>query len=482
MKAAYLLENLQGLNYTFHGSGDENIFELCIISRHDTVLPKCTSFNETLFLADILDMPKINDSSACILFLPKSGLSQCYQKLVQILMRDYRRNAALIQLHDALSSVTPLPKLVELCHQVMQNPVWFLDRHFQVISYSVPGKRRILFPETLKRKADHLDGVPAIINANENFPTRHLLAPLLENGIPSGYILVFETNNTFSDTIDISYAVRVCTSLAAYTSAEFAAFHSSPIEQFILNILSEHLTSSAAISQQVKNLNFPESEKYYVLSIDQGNDYSSIYLKNELRTILNQDIYEFEHYYIALIGCKMPEILYADAYPELLSFLKEKSLFSGLSNAFFDLTGLKAAYEQSKKAIPLRKRYSDNTYFARYEDLILGHLLEIANENGMSVLSFCHPFVTRVYEYDKTHETEYLKTLAAYVFNFRNLQKTADVLYIHRNTAYHRINNLKEMFGIDFENPRLYFKLYTSVTIYNYLGALDTASLFGPFI
>ncbi len=248
LKTAYLLEKIHSFKFTFHGSEDEDVYGVCILNY--AAFPEDLPSGGTLYLAAIEEIAQFSNLSACILFIPALHLSQCYQQIIQIIMQEYKRNAALVRLYDAFSAATTLPKLVEICHQVMQNPVWFLDRTFHIISYSCPGKRRILFPEILKRKAEHLDHNPVIMNANENFPTRHLLAPIYEDGIPGGYLLVFEKDNLFSDAIDMNYAAKICNALESYKNSELLSYRSSPMEQFILNILSGNLTNSAAITQQ----------------------------------------------------------------------------------------------------------------------------------------------------------------------------------------------------------------------------------------
>lgn len=478
LKASNLLKLIKNTEYTFLGREDADIYEVQLLST--TSDPASASCNTgILYLADILEISNYTDYPVCILFLPKPYLPDHYRRIQQLITQDYKRNVTISKLHSALSCNADLPTLVEICHHVMQNPVWFLDKNLQIISFSVPGKRKILFPDALSRRLENLDDTPIIFNANENFPYRHIIAPLTENSLNNGYILVFEIDNDFSDMIDIDYAIQISSLISKYVSSDTLIYRSSPTEQFILDILQKQL-SPVTIKQQIQNLHFQESEQYYALIIDQGSTTSSIYIKNELKKLLNQDVYELSHYYIVILGCKASTILSEADFPDLLKFLKEHNLYAGLSNGFFELSTLPQAYSQSKIAISLRKRFSTSTYLARYEDLMLIHLLDIANENGISVLSYCHPSTLLLYEYDKAHSTELLETLGAYVYNYCNLQQTADALFIHRNTAYHRINTIKELVNLDFDNPRLLMKLWISTTVFTYLKILDGVKIFGP--
>jgi purine catabolism regulator len=55
-------------------------------------------------------------------------------------------------------------------------------------------------------------------------------------------------------------------------------------------------------------------------------------------------------------------------------------------------------------------------------------------------------------EYDFRNGTEYLKTLKVYFECNRNIEQTADLLFIHKNTAFYRVKRLQELFSIDFQN------------------------------
>jgi len=475
LQALYLIQTACQGDYRYSGSLEAYIYEIRLWDPFVSV----SGDNGILYLADSLEDSRADNSSVNILYLPKTSLLKCNQEMNRLIAQDYRRNVAFIDLCNGLSVNLSISRLVSIAHSIMQNPVWLTDCNFQIIAHSVPGRQKVLFPQILQQRAKQLDGYPTIINKNENFPTRHILAPINIDNLTTGYILVFEEENDFKEREDLEFASQTGTLMGKYLNSNSLIFHSSPIEQFILNILQKN-SDSETIQQQMLNLQFEEHEKYYLLVIDQGPTHSSIYIKNELRKILKLDVYEFNHYYIVLLGCFSTDILSEQDFPELVDFLKKHSMYSGLSNAFFQLSALPQTYEQGKNAIRLRKRFSDNTYFARYEDLILIHLLDIANENGISVLSFCHPSTILIWEYDREHGSEYLKTLSAYVFNYCNLQQTADTLFIHRNTVYHRINMIKDLFNIDFDNSRLFMKLRISATVFNYLNIVSGINTLGP--
>ena len=71
----------------------------------------------------------------------------------------------------------------------------------------------------------------------------------------------------------------------------------------------------------------------------------------------------------------------------------------------------------------------------------------------------------RIYEYDRKHDTEYLRTLLVYLNSRFSLSSTCNILHVHRNTVIYRIERLKSYFGINFDEPWDCFNLLLSCHI-----------------
>ena len=71
-----------------------------------------------------------------------------------------------------------------------------------------------------------------------------------------------------------------------------------------------------------------------------------------------------------------------------------------------------------------------------------------SNINEMNSMYILHPVVRKLQTYDKRNATDYGKTLQNFLECDRSLKRTADVLYLHKNTVGYRIERIKEMCGI----------------------------------
>lgn len=73
--------------------------------------------------------------------------------------------------------------------------------------------------------------------------------------------------------------------------------------------------------------------------------------------------------------------------------------------------------------------------------------------------------------YDQKHDTQYLETLRAYLDCDRHLDTTAKMLHVHKNTIVYRTKKIKELFAIDFDDPKQRFDLLYSFYLADLLAA-----------
>ena len=58
-----------------------------------------------------------------------------------------------------------------------------------------------------------------------------------------------------------------------------------------------------------------------------------------------------------------------------------------------------------------------------------------------------HPDIVRIFLYDQEHGTDLLDTLYTYLLNDSSLQKTAAVMFMHRNTVYNKLTKIEHVLG-----------------------------------
>ena len=101
------------------------------------------------------------------------------------------------------------------------------------------------------------------------------------------------------------------------------------------------------------------------------------------------------------------------------------------------------------------------------------HLIHLASDK-VELFRLCHPALKYLQEYDKKNKSDYYNTLRVFIINDRNLVRSADKLYIHRNTLVYRVNRIVGLTGIDLNNYKVKNHLLLSYDIVNYLENMSS--------
>lgn len=124
--------------------------------------------------------------------------------------------------------------------------------------------------------------------------------------------------------------------------------------------------------------------------------------------------------------------------------LETENFRVGISALFGDVKECAAYYMQAR--IALKYMSDDGSRLSYFRDTFYRYAADRITEK-LPMKAVCHPEVYKVYLYDRKHDTEYQKTLQAYLENHCNVSQTAKAMYLHRNTVIYRLDRMKELFG-----------------------------------
>ncbi len=141
----------------------------------------------------------------------------------------------------------------------------------------------------------------------------------------------------------------------------------------------------------------------------------------------------------------------------LLEFLTENGLAGGMSYLFEDITQLREHYEQAMTALSYGGGAPGLYAFA---DCAMRHMMNCFPREQLRIL--VHPALAALREHDRTSGSELYETLRIYLENERSLVKTAQALFIHRNTLLYRLEKLRQLVELDLEDPELRLHLELS--------------------
>ena len=130
---------------------------------------------------------------------------------------------------------------------------------------------------------------------------------------------------------------------------------------------------------------------------------------------------------------------------------------------------------EAQRAVRLQRATASPESATRFEDLGVYKLLADLGDVD-SVEGFERRWLGRLLDYDAAKGTKLVETVAAYVECGGNYDATADALYVHRSTLRYRLQRLREISGLDLNDPDTRFNLQLATRAWTTLRALRQGS------
>jgi DNA-binding PucR family transcriptional regulator len=138
--------------------------------------------------------------------------------------------------------------------------------------------------------------------------------------------------------------------------------------------------------------------------------------------------------------------------------LATNQLTGVLSNCFSDLLEIRKYYDQTLRIFELKQIIPEQKFIYLYSDYMFYHIGQIISEK-YDLKDFYHPAITKMLQYDRDNQSNFIETLREYLLNIDNPTLCSKHLFIHKNTFFYRMNKIKELFHIDLSNGEVRLKL-----------------------
>lgn len=149
-------------------------------------------------------------------------------------------------------------------------------------------------------------------------------------------------------------------------------------------------------------------------------------------------------------------------FDQMIAMLANYPVKVGLSTSFEDLSLVRDYRFQAWTTLLSGRRVNPDGWLYRYEDLV-PYQMCAATALGGSIDAFVHPSVMSIARYDRENGSEWIKTIEAYLIHHLNKGETAKALNIHPNTLSYRLGRIKDVFDVDFSDPKFLAAFYMSV-------------------
>lgn len=193
------------------------------------------------------------------------------------------------------------------------------------------------------------------------------------------------------------------------------------------------------------------------------------YLSQYLQTLQQYHIwFEYEGNLVMILSDNIAqkntkEYIQSDSFQKVT---KDLDLYVGYSNTCLDLLEAKQAYRDAVTAARFARRWDTSMPISSYEECKLYDLLY--HVEGTSLRQYVSQSILLIQEYDATHDSDYFRTLELLFTNRMNLTSAAEQLFIHKSTLFYRMQQMRKLFLINWDDPTAVLHLQLSLYILKY--------------
>lgn len=247
------------------------------------------------------------------------------------------------------------------------------------------------------------------------------------------------------------------------------------VDKLFYNLLFVTKLSKEEVDEYAINFGYHHEHKSFIAVLKSEDDATKIeQIRHSLQLYLEDSNIIFRSIiissHIIILAIVVPE--HMDKAKKILKsayhILYEKysdMLYIGIGSICNSLYDVRHSYSQAMKSIRLCTK--ENGIIDYHELGFPRIVLNTTNEEDLK--EYATFTLGKIIEHDKKNETNFLKTLEAYIMCNGSISKTATQLYIHRNTCIYRMEKIKELFRIDYDDPYIRADILNCLCIIQYL-------------
>ena len=158
---------------------------------------------------------------------------------------------------------------------------------------------------------------------------------------------------------------------------------------------------------------------------------------------------------------------------KMLHDLDENPSFRGviqstciLGAAYTDPGKFGQSYQEAKNLIPKKDQLPNPSHKKVLSASTLGiYKFMFHSDNQGEILEYCNSKLDKLEEYDHANGTFLKETLLAYYMNGFNTVKTAEALFIHRNSLMYRLKKIEELLEMELTDYMEYLDLINCILV-----------------
>lgn len=430
----------------------------------------------------------------CVAFFPADELFPLFNFAKDFFMEETALVARLAQFATAANRENDLQDMVDEASRIIGNPLILMDISYNIMAlsdgYPIEGspfencivegqftEEWLMFAlESDKVEADRKQNGEYVGHPNNEpyfsscLKREHpvLCCKLYANNKNLGYLISHSSNAPFTDR-HISQLSVISSVVASTIEGRFGLKNIGTVQEKLLADILEATSPKEVESLYYKFSYLAKGQvpaKMCAMVFKPENDTRQNvipYMRLRLKAILPKAFVVYFNHHLVLVapvGVDAPT-LSRDDMEAVDKFAGLNEIHAGVSNPLSDIRQLPQAVSQAIRALAYEPRYSSHPHLSWYCDNAFFEMLT-ACQNDFLLSNMTHPILGLLADYDRAHNTDLYNTLYIYLCNNKNIHRCTGLLHLSRSSLYYRLNRIKELTGVDVDDPEVAFDLMCS--------------------
>lgn len=296
-----------------------------------------------------------------------------------------------------------------------------------------------------------------------------------------GYYGLFQLSRkiTSEDMVIIETLCKILATALKLDKSTFDEFQDTIHDDIIIELLENKIYKSDVLKDRLKSADWHIQDYFHLITIPLYKNNTSLYYHNYFREEISgkitiSKITLFNDTLIVLLNSgKERHLDYAKTL--LADIINQHELKAYISNRFDNLLSLSNQYYLLKEialVIDLMPELNKGLFEAN--DYLQISLLQ-ASDKHMDLSKYVCKEYENLNQNDQKHGSSYIKTLLAYINCACNIKKSAECLYLHRNTMRMRLTQIEQIIGPLNDGAKLQ-RIYASDLIVRLKNRIDRKS------
>ena len=381
-------------------------------------------------------------------------------------------------------------ELKDIVHQ----PVIIYGRDLETLAYTDADFQRIISlkdrPKPLTRNSKwNFYRQEAGFESNDTTTRSLVITPVMMLEQVKAYLAVVERDRPLNELDCIAMETAgTNASLEQIKELAVAEVEYKFKNEIIEDIITDRYKTEEDMYQRGKSVGW-NLKKAYSMIVVQLNNYNDYFVKKKamstlgeitgrIQRIIDQTAVHYTKAHIVINKSSNFLILYPmekKVESGIKKFAKElqenvkheiplSSITIGIGGIASQLREIRRSYQEATDAVSFGQMVYGDECVVKYDELGVYKLL-CKYQDIDTLREFVHPALLKLYQYNADKNNELIETLEIYLAYNGNAKITAEKLFIHYKTVLYRINRIKEIMEIDFEDKERKLEIEVGVKI-----------------